>query len=237
MSTSTCKKQKVEVDVERLAELNHRDVQFLRDHKNKNFYSQNDYHAEEEDLPTAAVWINASSMKILVGVYDLIYVKGEENDKNDEVNRAIKGSLEICMLPEEERIWGVVHYHDLDSNSESTFEQDFVFLQSKESDGDDDAPDGVRQWLKEKPWSLEVFTKDFECKWSPCEGDGYNTEYVEERKEFITLKLKQLLDVIFRRDGGGVADWTYTVARRRPDNEQGDLSKYIRPLCSEVKES
>jgi hypothetical protein len=51
------------------------------------------------------------------------------------------------------------------------------------------------------------------------------------------LKLKQLLDVIFRRDGGGVADWTYTVARRRPDNEQGDLSKYIRPLCSEVKES
>jgi hypothetical protein len=189
MSTSTCKKQKVEVDVERLAELNHRDVQFLRDHKNKNFYSQNDYHAEEEDLPTAAVWINASSMKILVGVYDLIYVKGEENDKNDEVNRAIKGSLEICMLPEEERIWGVVHYHDLDSNSESTFEQDFVFLQSKESDGDDDAPDGVRQWLKEKPWSLEVFTKDFECKWSPCEGDGYNTEYIEERKEFIKNRI------------------------------------------------
>jgi hypothetical protein len=28
------------------------------------------------------------------------------------------------------------------------------------------------------------------------------------------------------------------VARRRPDNEQGDLSKYIRPLlCSTIKES
>jgi hypothetical protein len=50
-------------------------------------------------------------------------------------------------------------------------------------------PDGVRQWLKEKPWSLEVFTKDFECKWSPCEGDGYNTEYIEERKEFIKNRI------------------------------------------------
>jgi hypothetical protein len=165
-------------------------VQFLRDHKNKNFYSQNDYHAEEEDLPTAAVWINASSMKFLVGVYDLIHVKGEENDKNDEINRAIKGSLEICMLPEEERIWGVVHYHDLDGNSESTFEQEFVFLQSKESDGDDDDDDKERcRSLPPRSLRIDPLSKDFECKWSPCEGDGYNAEYVEERKEFIKNRI------------------------------------------------
>lgn len=66
---------------------------------------------------------------------------------------------------------------------------------------------------------------------------SYEYKYFDICSLQNTLKLKQLLDVIFRRDGGGVADWTYTVARRRPDNEQGDLSKYIRPLCSEVKES